>query len=313
MVSALRQRASRQADGSTSARVVAPPVVDDAVPRTGLQSHRARPRLRSQAARLSRLARHFGLALSITAGMVASAIGGALVAKSRATGGIVLEAAGAAASGPASAASAAGLVAEPPARTVPLLAAGAHGAAPAAASPQAAPGTHQPASAADAASAAEHAAAAATAPAPAPALASAATASAAVALAPPAPVPAEDLTFGLDLNGDGIPDALERYVRKTIATPATRVAARHYYRVALPLATRAQHGDVVAHADKQAVFRAAECYLLTAAEDDVPDPPNLNDRAILIGVAAADRMQALSEALAGFDYRLSGAKRQACG
>ncbi len=128
-----------------------------------------------------------------------------------------------------------------------------------------------------------------------------------------APAPAaEDVTFGLDINGDGLPDSLERFVRKTLNAPATRMAARHYYRIALPLATRAQQGETLAHADKQSVFKAAECYWLAAAEDNIEDPPNLNDRAALIGSAAADRMLALAEALQGFNYRLSTGKRMSC-
>ena len=264
MVSALRERAIRQSTAPSAVDGARPSVLEAEVEFTWpLRANRIQRRPRRHWPRWLD-GRRIGLALSIAAAMVASAIGGALAASRRPAVDVVPVAA------PASAASSA------------------HTAAASAPTVAAAP--------TEAAHASAPASAAAEAPATAAALA-----------------PGADLTFGLDINGDGVPDSLERFVRKTIAAPATRVAARRYYRLALPLAARAQQGEVLPHAEKQALFRAAECYWLSAAEDAIADAPNLNGRASLVGAAAADRMQALAEALQRFDYRVGAGKRLACG
>lgn len=291
MVSALRQRASQpSAKPAAGGRL---PVVDDSVEfTTPLRANR----LKIVSHRRGRWfdLRRLGLGVSIAGAMAASAIGGALLAhagSAPATGSTQpvepvqsVHAAGSAADAASVVRADSGL----PAAAASEAPVPAHGES------HAAPRVESHAEAASAAPAPSHVEEAKPVP-------------------PPAPTLAADLTFGLDLNGDGIPDSLERFVRKTINAPATRVAARHYYRVVLPLAAKVQLGETLPHGDRQAVFRAAECYYLSAAEDGLADAPNLNDRASLIGVAAADRMQALSESLQGFDYRVGGVKRLACG
>ncbi len=122
-----------------------------------------------------------------------------------------------------------------------------------------------------------------------------------------------DPIYGKDGNTNGVPDALDRWLTRTLQSPVTQEAARQYYRVVLPLASKLHLGIALSKAEKLGALRAAECYLLTAGEEGLRVPPNLNDRVLMLGEEQAARMKALFKALQGVDFPLSANRQQACG
>lgn len=129
----------------------------------------------------------------------------------------------------------------------------------------------------------------------------------------PEPAAAVDNTYGVDVTGNGLPDALDRWMARSLRSPATQEAARSYYATVLPLATKVHLGISLSLTEKRTVLRAAECYLVTAADDGLRTPPNLNDQVLRLGGEAAARMKGLFRQLQGVDYPVSGRRQQACG
>lgn len=129
----------------------------------------------------------------------------------------------------------------------------------------------------------------------------------------PEPAAVVDTTFGVDATGNGVPDALDRWVARSLRPPATQEAARSYYTTVLPLATKAHLGIGLSLNEKRTALRAAECYLVTATDDGLRSPPNLNDQVLRLGGEAAARMKGLFQQLQGVDYPVSGRRQQACG
>lgn len=126
------------------------------------------------------------------------------------------------------------------------------------------------------------------------------------------PEPLADATYGVDANVNGVPDVLDRWLTRTLQSQATQEAGRQYYRTVLPLATKLHLGVALSKAEKLSALRAAECYLITAIEEGLRVPPNLNDRVLIQGGEAAERMKGLFKELQGVDFPVSPNRRSAC-
>ena len=142
-------------------------------------------------------------------------------------------------------------------------------------------------------------------------------ASAAVASAPQVkPINAHneslDSVFGVDDSGNGVPDVLDRWGGKTFQSKVILASAQAYYRTALPLATKAQMGVTLTPSEKLSVLRATECYLITSTQEGLRSPPNLNDRVLIQGGQAAERLKGLFGQLQATDYAVSGNRKKAC-
>lgn len=122
-----------------------------------------------------------------------------------------------------------------------------------------------------------------------------------------------DPAYGKDSNANGVPDALERWLTRTLHSVPTQESARQYYRTVLPLASKLHLGVALSRNEKLTALRAAECYLLTANDEGLRMPPNLNDKVLMLGDDPATRMKALFAALQGVDFPLSVSRQQACG
>lgn len=123
---------------------------------------------------------------------------------------------------------------------------------------------------------------------------------------------AVDSVFGADQSGNGIPDGLDRWMAKTFQSKVAQEAAQAYYRSALPLANKAYLGVSLSKSEKGAVMKAAECYLITAHEEGMRGTPNLNDRVLMMGGDAAERIKGLFKQVEGFDYSVKGVRKLAC-
>ncbi len=126
------------------------------------------------------------------------------------------------------------------------------------------------------------------------------------------PEPQADTTYGVDANVNGVPDVLDRWLTRTLQSPVTQEAGRQYYRAVLPLATKLHLGVALSNAEKLTALRAAECYLITATEEGLRVPPNLNDRVLIQGGEAAERMKGLFKELQGVNFPVSANRRGAC-
>lgn len=146
--------------------------------------------------------------------------------------------------------------------------------------------------------------------------AAAETQAAAEGVAPPGgaakPDNAIESVFGADQSGNGVPDGLDRWMAKTFQSKVAQEAAQAYYRSALPLANKAYLGVSLSKSEKIAVMKAAECYLITAHEEGMRGAPNLNDRVLMMGGEAAERIKGLFKQVEGFDYPVKGVRKLAC-
>jgi hypothetical protein len=145
----------------------------------------------------------------------------------------------------------------------------------------------------------------------------AAASAAAVASAPQAkPINAAneslESVFGVDDSGNGVPDVLDRWGGKIFQSKVILAAAQAYYRTALPLATKAQMGVTLTPSEKLSVLRATECYLITSMQEGLRSPPNLNDRVLIQGSRAAERLKGLFNQVQATDYVVSGSRKKAC-
>lgn len=121
-----------------------------------------------------------------------------------------------------------------------------------------------------------------------------------------------DSVYGADASGNGVPDNLDRWMTKTFQSKAILEVAQAYYQNVLPLATKAQMGVALTKSEKLSVLRATECYLITATQEGLRSPPNLNDRVLIQGGQAAERMKGLFSQVQAADYAVSGSRKKAC-
>jgi hypothetical protein len=118
--------------------------------------------------------------------------------------------------------------------------------------------------------------------------------------------------FGLDEDKNGVPDKLDRFIKRILDHPQVNEAAMEYYRVVLPMATKSRRDEVLSNFEKRAFYRLAECYLLRAKAAGLREPPNLNDRILLMSEEASERMQALFVAMQEVEYKVLGDVTLAC-
>ncbi len=113
-------------------------------------------------------------------------------------------------------------------------------------------------------------------------------------------------------SGNGVPDVLDRWAAKIFQSKVILAAAQAYYQTALPLATKAHMGVTLTPSEKLSVLRATECYLITATQEGLRSPPNLNDRVLIQGGQAAERLKGLFNQVQANDYVVSGSRKKAC-
>lgn len=68
--------------------------------------------------------------------------------------------------------------------------------------------------------------------------------------------------FGADLNGNGVPDRLDSYVRALDKTQETKAAVAAFFRISSKFAARVLAGQHLTEEEKKSVFDAVNCILL---------------------------------------------------
>lgn len=127
-------------------------------------------------------------------------------------------------------------------------------------------------------------------------------------------VPTQQLTgvgqFGVDGDGNGVPDRLDAFVAKVDGGADTKAAASAYFSLLSKLAAKTMAGEALMEPERQQVFLSLACYFNSAEEDGVVgvdlDVEFMRDGQAFRG------MHALMQALNGTGAATSMSKEKMC-
>lgn len=126
-----------------------------------------------------------------------------------------------------------------------------------------------------------------------------------------APIVAGIEQFGVDADGNGVPDRLDRYVAGMQATAEARAAASSYLELVSMLSAKALNNEPISEAMKQKVFASMNCYQLTSIANGGGEPLDL-DAEFMRDRHSFRGMHALMGALNGTLARMSLKRAKAC-